>query len=309
MPDWGSRLKAEATTTLPPTSTTATPIQDFVALAKVRITMMVVLTTAVGFVMAAPRPLDWLLFLNAIIGTALVSSGASALNQVIERDRDARMRRTARRPLAARRLSREQGLAFGVALAIIGMLYLAVLVNLLTAVLGALTLAGYVFVYTPMKRFSSLATIVGAVPGAVPPMMGVSAATNSVDALAWALFGLLFFWQMPHFLAIAWLYRSDYERGGFPMLTVIDRAGSATARQMALWAAALVPVSLLPTVLGFSGPIYFTGALVVGLVFFGYSLAFGRGHSLGAARRVLLVSVVYLPAVLGLLLVDQGLWR
>ncbi len=302
-------MKAEATTTLPSTATTVTPFQDFVALAKVRITMMVVLTTAVGFVMAAPRPLDWLLFLNALIGTALVSSGASVLNQVIERDRDARMRRTARRPLAARRLSREQGLAFGVALAIIGMVYLTLLVNLLTAVLGALTLAGYVFIYTPMKRYSSLATIVGAVPGAVPPMMGVSAATNGVDALAWALFGLLFFWQMPHFLAIAWMYRSDYERGGFPMLSVIDTAGSVTARQMALWAAALVPVSLLPTVLGFSGPIYFVGALVVGLVFLGYSLAFGRAHSLGAARRVLLVSVVYLPAVLGLLLVDQGLWR
>ncbi len=302
-------MKAEATTTLPPATSTATPFQDYVALAKVRITMMVVLTTAVGFAMAAPRPLDWLLLLNALVGTALVSSGASALNQVIERNSDARMRRTARRPLAAGRLSREQGLSFGVGLAVIGMAYLALLVNLLTAVLGALTLAGYVFVYTPMKRYSSLATIVGAVPGAVPPMMGVSAATDHVGVLAWALFGLLFLWQMPHFLAIAWLYRSDYERGGFPMLSVIDTNGTATARQMALWAAALIPVSLLPTVLGFSGPVYFVGALITGLVFFGYSLAFGRSHSLGAARRVLLVSVVYLPAVLGLLLVDQGLWR
>ncbi|MEM6455012.1 MAG: heme o synthase [Acidobacteriota bacterium] len=281
---------------------------DLFSLAKPRITFMVALTTAVGFLLASPRPLDWLALLHALIGTALVAGGASALNQVVEQHIDARMQRTARRPLPSGRLSRELGLAFGVALSIVGMAYLAIWVNLTTAVLGALTLAGYVFVYTPMKRVSSLSTIVGAVPGAVPPMMGVTAVTGRVDALAWALFGILFVWQMPHFLAIAWMYRSDYARGGFPMLTVLDEGGDQTARQMLLWAAALLPVSLLPSVLGVSGLPYLLGAVVLSSVFLGYAWAFTRGYSRQAARRVLLVSVLYLPVMLILLLVDRVIW-
>lgn len=283
------------------------PMGDYLALTKPRITLMVVLTTAVGFVLASPAPVSWLLLLHTVIGTALVASGASTLNMVIERATDARMRRTAQRPLPAGRMKTWPAALYGVALSALGIAYLAGLVNVLTAALGAFTLIGYVAIYTPMKRLSSLATIVGAVPGAVPPMMGVTAALGHADSLAWALFGILFLWQMPHFLAIAWLYRSDYARGGFPMLSVNDPRGRRTARQMVLYSAALLPVSLLPSALGSVGLVYAAGALSAGVVFLAYSWAFAYDVSLRAARRVLLVSVLYLPAVLGLLVLDRTL--
>lgn len=282
----------------------------FSELTKPRITLMVVLTTAAGYMLTATAPWDWLLLLNTLLGTAMVASGASTLNQVIEKRTDSQMKRTANRPIPTGRLSTQEALLFGVVLAVAGMAYLALTVNLLTASLGAATLALYVFVYTPMKRLSSLATIVGAVPGAMPPMMGCTAAVDEIGPLAWALFGILFFWQMPHFLAIAWLYRSDYQKGGFPLLTLASieggpTAGSRTAQQMVLYAAALIPVSILPNVLGASGLLYFIGALVLGLVFLGYSFAFGYRQDARAARRLLLVSVVYLPVVLLLLVVDH----
>lgn len=283
------------------------PWSDFVELAKPRITLMVVLTTAVGFVLASPSPVSWLLLLHTVVGTALVASGASAFNMVIERQPDARMRRTAGRPLPSGRLRALPAALFALALSAVGVSYLALLVNGLTALLGTFTLVAYVAVYTPMKRVSSLATIVGAVPGAVPPMMGVTAAIGRTDELAWALFGLLFLWQMPHFLAIAWLYRSDYARGGFPMLSVLDPQGRRTARQMVLYAAALLPVSLLPSALGSVGMVYAAGALTAGVVFLAYSWAFAFEIGPRAARRVLLVSVMYLPVVLGLLVLDRAL--
>ena len=271
---------------------------------------MVVFTTAIGFWLASPRPLDWLLLLHAVLGTSLVASGASVLNQVWEHETDARMRRTANRPLPAGRIPRLQALFFGVAISFVGLAWLTFGVNLLTAVLGALTLGLYVFVYTPMKRRSSLATLVGAVPGAMPPMMGCTAASGQLDLLAWSLFGILFLWQMPHFLAIAWLYRSDYERGGFPLLTLgnlegVWAPGDRTARQMGLYAASLLPVSLLPSVFGVAGGFYLVGALVLGLVFLGYSLAFGMSQNARSARRLLLVSVIYLPLILGLMVADR----
>lgn len=282
----------------------------FSELTKPRITLMVVMTTAAGFLLTASAPWDWVLLLNTLLGTALVASGASTLNQVIEKRTDARMKRTANRPIPTGRLSSQEALAFGVIISIAGMVYLALMVNVLTGALGAATLALYAFVYTPMKRVSSLATIVGAVPGAMPPMMGCTAAVDAVGPLAWALFGILFFWQMPHFLAIAWLYRSDYQKGGFPLLTLASveggpTAGSRTAQQMVLYAAALIPVSILPNVLGTSGLLYFVGAVVLGLIFLGYSFAFGYNQDARAARRLLLVSVVYLPIVLILLVVDH----
>ncbi len=276
-------------------------------LTKPRISLMVVMTTAVGFLLTAPRPIDWLLMWHALLGTALVASGASALNQVVERHTDARMRRTANRPLPAGRLTVEKAFAFGVMISVVGVVYLAILVNPITALIGGLTLASYVLVYTPLKRRSSLATLVGAVPGAAPPVMGVTAATGGLGWLAAVLFAILFFWQMPHFLAIAWLYRSDYERGGFPMLTVGRLPGARTARQMVLYSAALIPVSILPSVLGFSGLAYFVGALVFGLAFLACSLAFGLAQDARAARRLLLFSVLYLPVVLLLLVADQAL--
>lgn len=280
---------------------------DFVELSKPRITLMVVLTTMVGFLLTASRPLDFALLLHCLLGTALVASGASALNQVIERQTDAQMRRTSQRPLPAGRLEPGTALLFGVVTAVLGMLYLALAVNLLTACLGALTLCSYVFLYTPMKRKSSLATLVGAVPGAVPPMMGCSAATGTVDAVAWCLFGILFLWQMPHFLAIAWLYRSDYQRGGFPLLTLGKNPGLRTARQMILYAAALLPVSLLPSVLGITGAAYLVGALLLGLLFLRYCFGFANSQNAPAAKRLLLFSVLYLPVALLLMVADHAL--
>jgi protoheme IX farnesyltransferase len=199
----------------------------------------------------------------------------------------------------------DAALFWGVTLAVGGVLWLALLVNLLAALLGAATLGGYLFVYTPLKRVTSLATVVGAVPGAMPPLMGWAAARDGLEPAAWSLFGLLFLWQLPHFLAIAWLYRADYGRGGFPMLPVLDPAGERTARQMVLYGAALVPVSLLPAVLGLAGAVYFAGSLALGIALLGFCFAFAATRSTAAARRLMLASVLYLPAVLTVLVLDR----
>jgi protoheme IX farnesyltransferase len=227
------------------------------------------------------------------------------LNQVLEREPDALMTRTANRPLPAGRMNPDVALSFGVLLGITGLFELAVAVNLLTALLGAVALAGYVFVYTPLKRISSLATVIGAVPGAIPPMMGWCAVRNEVDAAAWVLFGILFFWQLPHFLAIAWLCREDYARGGFPMLTVLDPEGFRVGRQAILYGAALVPVSLLPSLLGLMGTVYFVGALAFGLIYLGFAFAFAQARSNPGARRLMLASLLYFPALLLIMLLDR----
>lgn len=279
---------------------------DLAELVKSRIAGMVAVTCAAGFVLGSPGAIDGALLAHALLGTVLVAMAGGALNQVLERDLDARMRRTADRPIPGGRIGADAALALGVLLALTGLVQLALAVNLLTALLGAATLAGYLFVYTPLKRVSSLATIVGAVPGAVPPVMGWTAARGSLDAGAWALFGILFLWQLPHFLAIAWMYRDDYARGGFPMISVGDSEGRRTGRQAMLWAAALVPVSLAPAALGLTGTVYFLGALALSLAFFGFAIAFERARSHAAARRLLLVSVLYLPAILAVMLADRA---
>jgi len=284
---------------------TGTLVADLIELTKPRITVMVVVTAGIGMLLAANGGLPLELIVHTLVGTALLSAGSSALNQVLERDLDALMERTADRPLPAGRMSADTGLLFGVGLAIVGLLELAVGVNLLTALLGAVALAGYVFVYTPLKRFSSLATLVGAVPGAVPPLMGWAAVDNGIGAGGWVLFGILFLWQLPHFLAIAWLCREDYARAGFPMLPVIEPNGRSTARQMILYGAALLPVSLLPTILGLTGLTYFLGTLSLGCFFLGFCVAFSLSFSRQAARRVLLISVLYLPAVLIVMVLDR----
>jgi protoheme IX farnesyltransferase len=204
-------------------------LADLWEMTKPGITLMVVLTAGLGFLLGEEGRFHFILLVHALLGTGLVSAGASVLNHVLERDTDGLMQRTAGRPLPAGRMDPDAALFFGVLLAVLGLAELALAVNLLTALLGAVALAGYVFVYTPLKRVSSLATVIGAVPGAIPPMMGWSAVRNELDAAAWVLFGILFFWQLPHFLAIAWLCREDYARGGFPMLPVLDPA-SSTAR-------------------------------------------------------------------------------
>jgi protoheme IX farnesyltransferase len=279
--------------------------RDFTELTKSGITAMVVVSAAVGLLLASDGGVSWTLWASTLLGTALVASGASALNQVVERESDARMRRTAGRPIPAGRLHPDAALLCGVALAVAGLLLLALLVNLLTALLAAATLAGYIFVYTPLKRVSSLATVVGAVPGAVPPLIGWAAVQDQLTPGAWALFALLFFWQMPHFLSIAWLYRADYARGGFPMLSVSDTDGTRTARQALLYCSALLPVSVLPAVMGLVGPVYLVGALVLGCWFLWSCGLFALGRTIHNARRMMLVSVFYLPLVLAVLVCDQ----
>lgn len=281
-------------------------LADLKEMTKPGITLMVVLTAGLGFLLAEGEIASsyWLL-LHTLVGTGLVSGGASVLNQVLERDTDALMQRTADRPLPGGRMAPDTALFFGVLLSVLGLLELAVAVNLLTALLGAVALAGYVFVYTPLKKVSSLSTVIGAIPGAIPPMMGWSAVRNEIDLAAWVLFGILFFWQLPHFLAIAWLCREDYARGGFPMLPVLDPEGIRTGRQAVLYGAALIPVSLLPSLLGLLGTVYFVGALVFGLVYLGFAFGFARSRSNPGARRLMLASLVYFPALLLVMLLDR----
>ena len=280
-------------------------MSDLVQLAKPRITLMVVLTAGIGLILASSGAPPLGLAIATLVGTGLVAAGGSALNHYRERDTDQLMERTANRPLPAGRMAPDMALAFGAVMAAAGLLLLALAVNLLSALLGAIAFAGYVFVYTPLKRVTSLATVVGAVPGAIPPMMGWAAASGRVEAGAWVLFAILFLWQLPHFLAIAWLCRDDYDRAGLPVFTVGDRGGGRTARQMVLWAAALLPVSLLPSVMGLAGATYLIGAMVLGLALLATCFAFLRRHSGAAARRLLLASVVYLPAVLAILVADR----
>lgn len=281
-------------------------LSDYLILTKVRITALVLVTAATGFLLGSIGGLDMPLLGWTLLGTGLAASGAAALNQVVEREFDARMRRTAGRPIPAGRMSAPHGLIVGVVLSLAGVGVLAEFVNLLTAALGLATVLLYVGVYTPLKRMTTLNTIVGAVPGAIPPVMGWTAASGSLGVPAGVLFAILFLWQLPHFLAIAWIFRDDYRRGGFPMLPVVDPEGLTTGHQVALYCAALVPVSLLPTILGLTGPIYFFGALVLGLGFLAFGLRMARNRQGREARGVLLASVTYLPLLLALLVIDRG---
>jgi protoheme IX farnesyltransferase len=279
---------------------------DLVVLAKPRITVMVALTSAAGFALASGPRVDLPGLAATVAGTALLAAGASTLNQVVERDVDRLMRRTADRPLPSGRLDPDLALGYGALLSLVGVFLLALAVNALTALIGAATLAGYVFLYTPLKRTSPLATVIGAVPGATPPMMGWTGARNEVELGAWVLFGVLFLWQLPHFLAISWLYRADYERAGMPMLAVLDPEGGQVARQAVLYSAALLPVSLMPSALGLAGGVYAAGAIALGLAFLGTSAAFALARSPETARRLLLVSVLYLPAIFAVLVLDRS---
>jgi protoheme IX farnesyltransferase len=279
---------------------------DLLELAKPRITLLVTLTTAAGFVVASPyREIAGALFAHTIVGTALVAAGSAALNHYFERALDARMRRTANRPLPSGRRPPALALGWGAALGAIGTVELALAVNLLTAALALATLLTYVFVYTPLKTRTSLATIVGAVPGAAPPVLGWTGASGELGLGAWLLFALLFLWQLPHFLSIAWLYREDYRRAGMHLLTVDDPDSRRTARQALVWALALVPVSLMPSAVGLAGSLYLVGAALAGSVFVSATVSFARAPRVETARRLLLVSVFYLPAVLGALVADH----
>ncbi len=295
-------LPAEALTAHP---TPLDRLSDWISLVKPRITLMVLVTAVFGAFLAG-RALPELAVLAALlVGTGSVAGGASVLNQIWERDTDALMGRTANRPLPTGRIGRDSALSFAIVLSVGGVGILAAGTNLLTAGVGLASLIAYVFVYTPLKRRTSLSTVIGAVPGALPPVMGWTAVSGRLDAGAAVLFGILFLWQLPHFLAIAWLCKDDYEAAGFPMLPVVDPDGGSTGRQAILYASALVPVSLLPATLGLGGATYFLGALALGLLFLAYSVAFSVSFSRPAARRLLLASVVYLPALLVVMVVDS----
>jgi protoheme IX farnesyltransferase len=284
--------------------TFASVTKDYLELSKARIVMLVLITTAAGYLIGNTGPIDWMAFFHALFGTALVAAGTNALNQYVEREHDKKMKRTRLRPVPDGRISPRAALFFSAAIAILGTLYLGLATNWLTAGLGALTLASYIFVYTPMKRATNLCTIVGAVPGAIPPMMGWVAATGSIDPGAWLLFAILFFWQMPHFMAISWIYREDYARGGFAMLAVEDVDGSATARQAVIWALALLPISLFPYQLHLAGAVYFFGALVGGIAFIAAALSFWRQRDNRSAKKLFMVSNLYLMTVMILLVVS-----
>ncbi|MBM3901390.1 MAG: protoheme IX farnesyltransferase [Verrucomicrobia bacterium] len=274
-------------------------------LTKARLTLLVVLTTVVGFHLGAPASVDLGLLTDVLAGTALLAAGAAVLNQVLEREFDARMRRTAERPIPSGRITPTSALLVGSALSLLGLVWLLFRVNPLTALLGVATWTSYVAVYTPLKRITVLNTVVGAVPGALPPLMGWSAATDSVSAPGWSLFGVLFFWQLPHFMAIAWLYREEYQRAGFRMLSGVDPDGIRTAASAVRNTLALLGVSLFPFVFGLVGHWYLVGAVVLGGAFLAFAIQFARTLSQTSARRLFFASIVYLPVLLGLLVLDK----
>jgi protoheme IX farnesyltransferase len=278
---------------------------DFYELTKPRMNFLVLITTLVGFYMAGQARIDWRLLLATLVGTAMTAAGASVLNQVVERDLDARMPRTRNRPLPAGRVGVGEAWVFGVALAVGGVATLALCVNVLTALLGAFTLLTYVAVYTPLKRVTTLNTVLGAVPGAVPPVMGFTAATGALSPAALALFAILFIWQMPHFLAIAILYRRDYALAGFKMLPVVDADLSATGRQIVLYATALVPVSLSPVYAGVAGQAYFVAAVMLGLAFLSFGVSCATTGKRDDARKLFFASILYLPVLLGVMMLDR----
>jgi heme o synthase len=279
-------------------------VADFIALGKPRIVALIVLTMVAGFLLAPTGGAEPLLL--AVIGTTLVAAGTNALNQLYERDVDALMRRTQRRPLPARRLSVPAGATFAWACGASGVAWLAVFTNVTTAALAALTLVSYVFLYTPLKRKSTLATLVGAVPGALPIVGGWTAGGGRLGLGAWALFWIMFLWQMPHFLSLAWIYREDYRRAGLRMLSVNDADGRETFRQAALYALALLPVSLVPALLGVSGPVYFLGALTLSLWLLTRTAAARRERTARSAARLFAASNLYLPALLLLLVLNRA---
>ncbi len=280
-------------------------VRDYLQLSKSRIVLMVLITTAAGFLFATDH-VDGALMLHALLGTALVAAGTNALNQYVEREHDARMHRTRSRPLPAGRITPRAALIFSSAIAVIGTIYLGFFVNWLTAALGAFTLTTYIFVYTPLKRISTINTLVGAIPGAVPPLMGWTAATNELAAGGWIIFGILFLWQLPHFMAISWLHREDYARGGFAMLAVRDSDGIAVARQAIFYTLALIPISVAPSLLGLTGTVHFVGAAAAGAALLAATIRFFFDRGQRSARSLFMISNLYLITVMLLLVINAS---
>jgi len=285
-------------------------MNDYYQLTKPRITWLILMSTAIGFFFGVRhfntttgQAFQWLVLLHTIVGTGLIASGTAALNQWWEREADAKMRRTQMRPIPSGKITPRNALLFGMTLAIAGFVELWLGANLLTALLGLFTLASYLFLYTPMKQRTHHATTVGAIPGAMPPLIGYAAAAGTLNYEAWALYLILFLWQFPHFYAIAWMYREDYARAGMRMLPVVAPDGESTSRQILLYALALVPISLLPKLVAMAGNVYAIGALLLGGAFLWAAWKVGQNRTIPQARRVLLTSVIYLPLLYGLLVV------
>ena len=277
----------------------------YLALTKPDVSFLVVLTTAAGFYMGTRGPLDLGRLAGTVLGTTLVAAGTSALNHYFERATDAKMRRTASRPLPSGQLQPTEALWFGVGLAAAGTLYLALAVGALASLLGLATCISYLGAYTPLKKRTTLATLVGAFPGAVPPLIGWAAARGSLSFDAWILYAIMFLWQFPHFMAIAWVYREDYARAGIRVLSVTDRSGVATFRQILLTALALVPISLLPVIVGLAGVRYLFGALVLGLALIQTCLWAARSKANVRAKWLMHATVLHLPLLLGLMIFDK----
>jgi protoheme IX farnesyltransferase len=280
-------------------------VKDYIALTKPRITWLILMSTGVGYFFGSRSGWHLLTLLHTLIGTALIASGTAALNQWYEREADAKMKRTQGRPLPSGRLTSRNALVFAIVISLAGFIELFLAVNALTGWLGLFTLLSYLFVYTPLKQRSPHSTTIGAIPGAMPPLIGYAAASGTLTWDAWILFAILFLWQFPHFYAIAWMYREDYERAGIRMLPVVEPDGESTAQRILLYSLILIPISLVPKFLSMTGNLYLAGALALGLLFLyaGVRVSFDRTRQ--QARRVLLASVIYLPVLYGLMLLDR----
>ena len=280
---------------------------DFVTLTKPRVNLLVLVTTIIGFHLGNQSGVDLVLLFHTVVGTFLVASGAAAFNQVLERDVDSRMRRTMLRPLPDGRVEPREATAFAATLSTAGVLQLWLGANGLAALVAVATIVSYALVYTPLKRVTSFATVIGAVPGALPPVIGWAAARGDLSVEAWVLFAIVFVWQMPHVLAVSWLYREDYARGGIRVLPVEEPDGRSTGLQVVNYAAALLPVSLLPTVVGLAGRVYFVGAIVLGVVSLALAIRFAQQRTPERARLVFYGSLVYLPVLWVLMLANRGM--
>ncbi len=278
---------------------------DFIELTKPRVVLMVLVTTTVGFYLGSQGEPDYVSLLHTLFGTALAGGGTLTLNQLLERDADAKMERTRLRPLPDGRLQPIDALVFGTLITVSGLLYLTLAVNPLSAQVTATIVVTYLFAYTPLKKKTSLCSIVGAIPGALPPVIGWAAAREALNLEAWVLFTIMFLWQMPHSLAIGWLYREDYARAGFRLLPVIDQDGKSTGRQIVSNCLALLAVGLIPTLIGFTGTLYFFCALLLGSIFLWYGISLARSRSQVAARRLLFASLLYLPVLLAVMAFDK----
>lgn len=280
-------------------------VAAYVELTKPRIAVLLVLTSAAGFYLASSGPFDTVLFANSMVAISLLAFGVATLNQVWERDLDRLMKRTSTRPLPTGKVTKNEALAFGIAQCVLAEIYLFVAVNPLTAFLGAVVIVGYVLVYTPLKTRTSASTAIGALPGALPPLMGWTAAANEISIAGWAIFAMQFLWQFPHFMAIAWMYREEYAKAGILMLPVVEPDGRLTARQMVLFSMMLLPVSLAPFFFGVSGYVFLGGACVLGVWMLWTSVSAARSKTNEAARKLLLVSVLYLPILFVLMVADK----